>query len=242
MAKKIALGIMATIIVVFFGLSAYKSFFGQEKEPEKPKVDIFKNAMEKVDVSYVPYGESNGDCLLFVTNNNKFQINVAGTIVKEDENGVHDEDKDDEINININPQQTYVMETVNPNNKGARESRQEITFDASSLKASQVEGSNEDGKKSTELLFQDDVNVQIFPDKRNDSEQPLITIENNTNHKLYVQGYVVFYGDKEQTEITNIAKIEFEDVPKKDVYKDYIYIGTSEEASDNFKIFINMCE
>ena len=89
MAKKIAMGIMATIIVVFFGLSAYKSFFGQEKEPEKPKVDIFKNAMEKVDVSYVPYGESNGDCLLFVTNNNKFQINVAGTIVKEDENGVH---------------------------------------------------------------------------------------------------------------------------------------------------------
>lgn len=79
---------------------------------------------------------------------------------------MHDEDKDDEINININPQQTYVMETVNPNNKGARESRQEITFDASSLKASQVEGSNEDGKKSTELLFQDDVNVQIFPDKR----------------------------------------------------------------------------
>ena len=79
MAKKIAMGIMATIIVVFFGLSAYKSFFGQEKEPEKPKVDIFKNAMEKVDVSYVPYGESNGDCLLFVTNNNKFQINVAGT-------------------------------------------------------------------------------------------------------------------------------------------------------------------
>ena len=47
-----------------------------------------------------------------------------------------------------------------------------------------MEGSNEDGKKSTELLFQDDVNVQIFPDKRNDSEQPLITIENNTNHKL----------------------------------------------------------
>ena len=191
MAKKIAMGIMATIIVVFFGLSAYKNFFGQEKEPEKPKIDIFKTAMENVDVSYVPYGESNGDCLLFVTNNNKFQINVTGTIVKEDENGVHDEDKDDEINININPQQTYVMETVNPNNKGARESRQEITFDASSLKASQVEGSNEDGKKSTELLFQDDVNVQIFPDKRNDSEQPLITIENNTNHKLYVQGYVV---------------------------------------------------
>lgn len=52
----------------------------------------------------------------------------------------------------------------------------------------------------------------------------------------------MFYGDKEQTEITNIAKIEFEDVPKKDVYKDYIYIGTSEEASNNFKIFINMCE
>lgn len=50
------------------------------------------------------------------------------------------------------------------------------------------------------------MNVQIFPDKRNDSEQPLITIENNTNHKLYVQGYVVFYGNKEQTEITNIAK------------------------------------
>ena len=50
MAKKIAMGIMATIIVVFFGLSAYKSFFGQEKEPEKPKVDIFKNAMEKVDI------------------------------------------------------------------------------------------------------------------------------------------------------------------------------------------------
>ena len=48
---------------------------------------------------------------------------------------MHDEDKDDEINININPQQTYVMETVNPNNKGARESRQEITFDASSLKS-----------------------------------------------------------------------------------------------------------
>ena len=73
MAKKIAMGIMATIIVVFFGLSAYKSFFGQEKEPEKPKVDIFKNAMEKVDVSYVPYGESNGDCLLFVTNNTSFK-------------------------------------------------------------------------------------------------------------------------------------------------------------------------
>ena len=51
MAKKIAMGIMATIIVVFFGLSAYKSFFGQEKEPEKPKVDIFKNAMEKVDLT-----------------------------------------------------------------------------------------------------------------------------------------------------------------------------------------------
>lgn len=73
-----------------------------------------------------------------------------------------------------------------------------------------------------------------------DSEQPLITIKNNTNHKLYVQGYVVFYGDKEQTEITNIAKIEFEDVPKKDVYKDYIYIGTSEEASNNFKI-LSIC-
>ena len=87
MAKKIAMGIMATIIVVFFGLSAYKNFFGQEKEPEKPKIDIFKTAMENVDVSYVPYGESNGDCLLFVTNNNKFQINVTGTIVKEDENG-----------------------------------------------------------------------------------------------------------------------------------------------------------
>ena len=71
MAKKIAMGIMATIIVVFFGLSAYKNFFGQEKEPEKPKIDIFKTAMENVDVSYVPYGESNGDCLLFVTNNNK---------------------------------------------------------------------------------------------------------------------------------------------------------------------------
>ena len=42
MAKKIAMGIMATIIVVFFGLSAYKNFFGQEKEPEKPKIDIFK--------------------------------------------------------------------------------------------------------------------------------------------------------------------------------------------------------
>ena len=51
MAKKIAMGIMATIIVVFFGLSAYKNFFGQEKEPEKPKIDIFKTAMENVDES-----------------------------------------------------------------------------------------------------------------------------------------------------------------------------------------------
>ena len=48
-------------------------------------------------------GSPIGYVLLFVTNNNKFQINVTGTIVKEDENGVHDEDKDDEINININP-------------------------------------------------------------------------------------------------------------------------------------------
>ena len=43
---------------------------------------------------------------------------------------------------------------------------------------------------------------------------------------------------KNKQKITKYSeKIEFEDVPKKDVYKDYIYIGTSEEASDNFQNF-----
>lgn len=243
MAKKIIMGIMAFVILSISGMYVYKEFF-VSKEPEEKKVDIYKNAMKKVDIEYLPYGENNSDCLLFITNRNKFQIHVEGTITKEDENGVHNEDKDDEINININPKQTYVLETINPNNKPARINRDEIAFDASSLKASQVDGSNEDGKKSTTILQQDKVEVSFYPDKINDSEQPLIEIKNNSDKKLSVHGYIIFYGNAEKTEVVNTVSLDIEEISKHDTYKNYIYVGNSadKDATGNYSIFINDCE
>lgn len=242
MAKKIIMGIMGAIIVVFFGLSAYNQFL-KPKPEEKPKVDIYKNAMDKVDIEYLSYGESSNQCLLMITNNNKFQVHITGTITKKDENGVHKEDLDDTIDINVNPKQTYILETENPNNKEARVNNDAIAFDARKLKAGMVEGSNEDGKKSTKVLLQDSVEVDIDPDKKNDSGQPLITIKNNTNKKLALSGYVIFYEDEEQTKIRDLYALEFTDIPKKSEYRDYVYTGgLSSEIDGNFKIYVNICQ
>ena len=158
MGKKIAMILMGLVIVSFGGLYVYKEFF-TKPEPVVEKVDIFKDAMKKVDIQYVPYGDSNNETLLLITNDNKFQVNLSGIIEKKDENGVHNENYDDEININLNPGQTYVLETTNPNNKVAREGKLPIDFKANRLKIAPVEGSNEDGKKSSKVLMQDNIDV-----------------------------------------------------------------------------------
>ena len=85
MAKKIVMGIMGAIIVVFFGLSAYNQFL-KPKPEEKPKVDIYKNAMDKVDIEYLSYGESSNQCLLMITNNNKFQIHITKVAMRMEKN------------------------------------------------------------------------------------------------------------------------------------------------------------
>ena len=141
MGKKIAMILMGLVIVSFGGLYVYKEFF-TKPEPVVEKVDIFKDAMKKVDIQYVPYGDSNNETLLLITNDNKFQVNLSGIIEKKDENGVHNENYDDEININLNPGQTYVLETTNPNNKVAREGKLPIDFKANRLKIAPVASFN----------------------------------------------------------------------------------------------------
>ena len=209
MGKKIAMILMGLVIVSFGGLYVYKEFF-TKPEPVVEKVDIFKDAMKKVDIQYVPYGDSNNETLLLITNDNKFQVNLSGIIEKKDENGVHNENYDDEININLNPGQTYVLETTNPNNKVAREGKLPIDFKANRLKIAPVEGSNEDGKKSSKVLMQDNIDIQFFPDRKNDSGQPLISIENKAKRKLTVSGYIVYYkSDKFQS--TQPKRVETSD-------------------------------
>ena len=56
MGKKIAMVLMGLVIVTISGLYIYKEFF-TEPEPVVEKVDIFKDAMKKVDIQYVPYGD-----------------------------------------------------------------------------------------------------------------------------------------------------------------------------------------
>lgn len=240
MGKKIIMGIMLTIIIVISGGYIYKNFINPP-EPVK-KVNVFKNASEKIDVEYIPYGSDSNECLLFITNNNTFQVHVTGTIYKNDENGVHIEDNDDSLNIDINPKQTYVIETVNPNNKKAREEKKSIQFDASNLKFSPVDGSDSEGKKSNELLLQDQIKIELFLDKVNDNDQPLIIVQNEDNKRLSASGYIVFYADSEKNEIVNVVPISFEDLPKKAEYRNYIYIGnSSSKTSENYEIYINNC-
>lgn len=242
MIKKIVIGFCVVFIALMFGLSGYKKYF-EKSEPKEVQVDVFKTAMKKIDVEYLPYGDNNSDCLLFVKNNNKFQVNISGTITKEDENGVHDEDHDDELNINLNPKQTYVIETTNPNNREARQNREAIHFNSSDLKAKPVEGSDKSGKKSTQLLLQDHVEVSLSLDKKNDQGQPLISITNHLKKKVLLNGYVIFYQDAGKKTIDTIAELSYEDLPKQNTYKDYLYIGSiSDEASSYYDIFINMCE
>lgn len=241
MGKKIAMILMGIVIVSIGGFSIYKQFF-TKPEPVVEKVDIFKDAMKKVDISYVPYGDSSNETLLLIKNDNEFQINISGSIEKKDENGVHNENYDDEIDINLNPGQTYVIETVNPNNKVAREGKLPIDFKADRLKVSHVEGSNEDGKKSSKLLMQESIDVQFFPDRKNDSGQPLISIENKTKRKLTVSGYIVYYTSEKKDEIKEVIPFEFTEIPKSETYRDYVYIGFAESENNNYSIYVNICE
>lgn len=241
MGKKIAMIFMAIVIVSFGGLSIYKEFF-KEPEPVVEKVDIFKDALKKVDVQYVPYGDSNNETLLLITNHNEFQVNVAGTIEKKDENGVHNENYDDEIDINLNPGQTYVLETTNPNNKVAREGKLPIDFKSNRLKVAPVEGSNENGKKSNKILMQENIDVEFFPDRKNDSGQPLISIENKAKRKLTVSGYIVYYKSDKKDEIKEVIPFEFTEIPKSETYRDYVYIGFAEGDNKDYDIYVNVCE
>ncbi|WP_300736047.1 hypothetical protein [uncultured Dubosiella sp.] len=241
MGKKIAMVLMGLVIVTISGLYIYKEFF-TEPEPVVEKVDIFKDALKKVDIQYVPYGDSNNETLLLIKNDNKFQVNIAGTIEKKDENGVHNENYDDEIDINLNPGQTYVLETTNPNNKVAREGKLPIDFKADQLKISPVAGSNEDGKRSTKILMQDNIDVQFFPERKNDSGQPLISIENKTKRKLTVSGYIIYYTSDKKEEIKEVIPFEFTEIPKNETYRDYVYIGFAESDNKDYTIYVNICE
>lgn len=135
-----------------------------------------------------------------------------------------------------------MIETVNPNNKVAREGKLPIDFKADRLKVSHVEGSNEDGKKSSKLLMQESIDVQFFPDRKNDSGQPLISIENKTKRKLTVSGYIVYYTSEKKDEIKEVIPFEFTEIPKSETYRDYVYIGFAESENNNYEIYVNICE
>lgn len=233
------------LVVVIVALVVLLGFFQFKKMKNKePDVNVFENAIDNITYEYITYGDYSNECLLFITNNNDFQVNVTGVIEKEDENGVKNKDWNDNININLNPKQTYVIETVNPNNKEARISRQPIAFDTEALVVAPVLGSDVSGIKSEQILFQDQIEYEISMEKLNDSDNPLIKITNKSERILNLEGYLIFYSNSEKKEIDSICKMSIYEVPANGVYKDYLSLRASQEQLDsqNYDVFINICE
>jgi hypothetical protein len=237
--QKVLICIIVLIVLTILGFKGYNKI-----KSDTPTENVFINAMDNVSIEYLTYGDYSNQCLLLITNNNDFQINLAGNIEKEDENGVKNKNWDDQLNININPKQTYVIETVNPNNKDARLKREPITFNANSLTISPVIGSDESGSKSEQLLLHDYITYEISMEKLNDSHNPLIKITNKSEHSLNVLGYIIFYEDKDKKQISSVVEMEVYDIPGNGVYKDYLSLRASSEELEalNYDVYINICE
>ncbi len=237
--QKLLVAIIVVLLLVLGGFGIFKKM-----RTDKETVNVFENALDNVSIDYVTYGDYSNQCLLLVTNKNDFQINVTGNIVKEDENGVKNKDWDDTINININPNQTYVIETINPNNKEARLNRDPISFDRNNLNVNPVQGSDESGTKSDQILFQDQITYEISMEKVNDYRNPLIKITNASDRVLNIFGYIIFYEDKDKQQISSIVDMEVLDIPANGVYKDYLSLRTSSAQIEalNYDVFINVCE
>ncbi len=237
--QKILICVIAVFSTMIIGIAGYKKL-----KSTSPTANVFENALDNVSFEYITYGDYSNECLLYVTNNNNFQINIAGRIEKEDENGVKNEGWDDNININLNPKQTYIIETVNPNNKEARKNREPVTFNINNLTVAPVLGSDKSGKKSDQILLQDQLMYEISMEKLNDSNNPLIKITNKSEHYLNVYGYIIFYQDKDKKKISSVVEMEVNEIPANGVYKDYLSLRafTQQLESLSYNVYINSCE
>lgn len=237
--QKLLIIIVAFLGILILGMSGFRKIKTQTEIE-----NVFENAMDNISINYITYGDYSNECLLYIINNNDFQVNLSGIIEKQDENGVEYEDWNDNININLNPYQTYLIETINPNNKEARINREQISFDANSLTVNPVLGSDESGKKSDQILFQDEIEYEISMQKLNDSNNPLIQITNKSDRDLNIYGYIIFYEDTEKTQIDGVVEMKINGVPANGIYKDYLSLRASSEMLEslNYDVYINICE
>lgn len=244
--KKIAL-VVILFIFMFSGISFLISNYSGPKKESAQKEEIKnttvfdKKAEDNIEIEYIPFAGNNKQCLLAVTNNNNFQVHVEASVSKYDENHVLDTSFPDKINCDLNPNQTHYSGASYPNN--VRDSEEEennnarkIEYKINELSISPVQGSDKTGKKSKVVLRTNEVNVSLDLSKRNNVNQPVLTIKNTSKDKLDIDGIVVFYKDDIpfETAVFRPAAVE------KGTSNIYLSLYMNEKLDySNYQIYLN---
>lgn len=222
--KKNFISAMMFLVIGIFGFLFIKTeFFGGSKKKEEVKI-------KDVEISYA-ISEDDTYCYLLIKNPNDFAIDVNGTITKYDENKVIDEDAEDDLDMTLRANQTYIMQSRNPNNSIARQNNSAINYDADlTVKQSK---SNDDLAKN--------IDITLELDKQNDMGKSLIIYKNNNDKLVNIDGYIVFYNDTSKSKISYISTFNVEDLKADEEFRDYISVkkSSSDDLNYNYEIYLN---
>ena len=221
--RKIISAMMFLVIGIFGILFIKTEFFGGSKKKEEVKI-------KDVEISYaIP--EDDTYCYLLIKNPNDFAIDVNGTITKYDENKVIDDDAEDDLDMTLRANQTYIMQSRNPNNSIARQNNSAINYDADlTVKQSK---NNDD--------FAKNIDITLELDKQNDMGKSLIIYKNNNDKLVNIDGYIVFYNDTSKSKISYISTFDVEDLKADEEFRDYISVknSSSDDLNYNYEIYLN---
>lgn len=222
--KKNFISVMMFLVIGIFGILFIKTeFFGGAKKKEEVKI-------KDVEISYV-IPEDDTYCYLLIKNPNDFAIDVNGTITKYDENKVIDDDAEDDLDMTLRANQTYIMQSRNPNNSIARQNNSAINYDADlTVKQSK---NNDD--------FAKNIDITLELDKQNDMGKSLIIYKNNNDKLVNIDGYIVFYNDTSKSKISYISTFNVEDLKADEEFRDYISVknSSSDDLNYNYEIYLN---
>lgn len=222
--KKNFMSAMMFLVIGIFGILFIKTeFFGGSKKKEEVEI-------KDVEISYaIP--EDDTYCYLLIKNPNDFAIDVNGTITKYDENKVIDDDAEDDLDMTLRANQTYIMQSRNPNNSIARQNNSAINYDADlTVKQSK---NNDD--------FAKNIDITLELDKQNDMGKSLIIYKNNNDKLVNIDGYIVFYNDTSNSKISYISTFDVEDLKADEEFRDYISVkkSSSDDLNYNYEIYLN---
>lgn len=223
--KKKITTVMMFITIVLFTLIFIKTQILGGSSKKNDEVEI-----KDIEISYV-VPDDNIYCYLMIKNPNDFAVDVSGTITKYDENKVIDDDAEDDLDMTLRANQTYIMQSRNPNNSIARQNNLSINY-KDNLTINKSKNDND---------YANNIDISLELNKQNDMGKSLIIYKNNNKKVVDIDGYIVFYDDANKSNISYISEFTVEDLKAGEEFRDYINVkqSSSDELNYNYNIYLN---